>query len=243
MVLAAGGYTPAGVTNTAELFDPTFASFAALAPMISPRWYHTATLLPTGKVLIAGGLTGLNSNTTTNTAELFDPASGTFTALAPPDLGTLNSYSRATPEWEGPDCRRLRGQPQRRHEHGGTVRADEVRNLLFAFSKYGSGIGSDAHQYFIQLTGVGNAQVITVSLSNVSDSIGNSSASVSVPMAVLEGDTTGNGFVNSSDIGATKSHSGEAVTAANFRTDVTANAFLNSSDISLVKSKSGTALP
>ena len=44
------------------------------------RVEFTATLLPTGKVLIAGGYT--NSSGGTNRAELFDPASGTFTATA-----------------------------------------------------------------------------------------------------------------------------------------------------------------
>src|SRR5438093_1915189 len=47
--------------------------------MSSAHYQHTATLLPNGKVLIAGGETG---NGTTNIAELFDPASGTFTAVA-----------------------------------------------------------------------------------------------------------------------------------------------------------------
>src|SRR5207253_8916100 len=40
-----------------------------------------ATLLPNGKVLIAGGST--TSGAILDTAELFDPSSGTFTVLAP----------------------------------------------------------------------------------------------------------------------------------------------------------------
>ena len=62
-------------------------------------------------------------------------------------------------------------------------------------------------------------------------------------MGVLIGDTSANGAVNSSDISQSKSQSGQAVTAANFRQDVTVSGSINSSDISLVKSKSGTALP
>ena len=73
--------------------------------------------------------------------------------------------------------------------------------------------------------------------------IGMSSGNVTVPMAVLIGDTTGNGAVNSSDISQTKSQSGQPVTSLNFRQDVTASGSINSSDISLVKSKSGTGLP
>ena len=66
---------------------------------------------------------------------------------------------------------------------------------------------------------------------------------VSVPMSVLLGDTTADGFVNSADISQTKSQSGQPVGASNFREDVNTDGFLNSADISLVKSKSGTALP
>ena len=106
-----------------------------------------------------------------------------------------------------------------------------------------SAIGSDAHQYVVNLTGVGNAQTITVSLTNVYDSAGNSSPTVSVPVSILLGDTNANGAVNSGDISQTKSQSGTAVTNSNFREDVNADGALNSSDISLVKSKSGTALP
>jgi len=114
-----------------------------------------------------------------------------------------------------------------------------------------SGVGSvatsaidsnDSHNYVVNLTGVANAQAITVTLSNVTDSAGNFSSSVPATMRVLIGDTTGNGFVNSSDIAQTQSQSGQAVTANNFREDVTVNGLINSSDISLVQSQSGTAL-
>jgi hypothetical protein len=102
---------------------------------------------------------------------------------------------------------------------------------------------NDAHNYIVNLTGVTNAQVITVSLSNVTDSAGDFSSAVSASMGVLIGDTNADGFVNSADISQTKSQSGNAVTSANFREDVNTDGFLNSADISLVKSKSGTALP
>ena len=102
---------------------------------------------------------------------------------------------------------------------------------------------SDAHSYIVNLTGVTNAQTITVSVTNVTDSAGNFSSAVSASMSVLIGDTTGDGFVNSADISQTKSQSGQAVTGSNFREDVNADGFINSADISLVKSESGTALP
>jgi hypothetical protein len=44
--------------------------------MTIPRFAHIAALLPNGKVLISGG-----SAATAITAELYDPKSGTFTAI------------------------------------------------------------------------------------------------------------------------------------------------------------------
>lgn len=101
--------------------------------------------------------------------------------------------------------------------------------------------GNSETQVTINLTGVANAQVITVGLFDVTD--GTHNGDVGIRMAVLVGDTTANGTVNVTDISQTKSQSGHAVTADNFRADVTANGVITATDVSLVKSKSGTALP
>jgi YVTN family beta-propeller protein len=102
--------------------------------------------------------------------------------------------------------------------------------------------GNDAHNYIVNLTGVANAQSITVSLNNVADSAGYFSSSIPASMGVLIGDTTGNSAVNSSDIAQTQSQTGQPVTSDNFREDVTANGLINSSDIALVQSMSGTGI-
>ena len=68
--------------------------------------------------------------------------------------------------------------------------------------------GSDAHQYNVSLTGVANAQKITVTLTDVSDSAGNSSEAVSASMVVLIGDVNANGIISNSDVSATKAQVG-----------------------------------
>jgi Dockerin type I domain len=101
--------------------------------------------------------------------------------------------------------------------------------------------GNGTASVAVNLTGVTNAQRITVTLFSVNN--GTSMGDISVPMAVLIGDTNGNGTVNSSDVSQTKLQSGQAVTSSNFREDVNPNGTINSSDVSLVKLRSGTALP
>src|SRR4029077_1068745 len=104
-------------------------------------------------------------------------------------------------------------------------------------------IGSDPHEYIVNLTGVTNAQRLTVTLNNVLDTVGNNSASIAAPMGVLVGDTNADGFTDAVDVSQTKSQSGNAITNSNFREDVNVDGFIDAIDTSLVKSKSGTALP
>jgi hypothetical protein len=56
--------------TSAELYDPTAATFTATGSLSTGRFWHTATLLNTGVVLVAGGQG--------SSAELYYPAVGTF---------------------------------------------------------------------------------------------------------------------------------------------------------------------
>ena len=73
----------AGSSTSAELYDPATESWTATGNMIERRGGHTATLLPNGTVLVAGGANGGGDHHVTRTAELYDPISRTWTGTAP----------------------------------------------------------------------------------------------------------------------------------------------------------------
>lgn len=96
---------------------------------------------------------------------------------------------------------------------------------------------------FVTLTGVGNAQRVTINLANFAATGGSALPSTSLTFGVLEGDANGNQLVNASDIAQTKSRSGQVLDATNFRSDVNCNGTVNSADVSSVKAHSGSGLP
>ena len=60
---------------------PASAAWHATGKMIVPHAYHTATVLPDGRVLVAGGLVNDRlDGKVSDAAELYDPSSGTWTA-------------------------------------------------------------------------------------------------------------------------------------------------------------------
>ena len=83
-VLIVGGVAPQpdgllASLATAEVYDPRTGTFSSTGSMSTPRSDHTATLLPDGRVLIAGGYDFQNSTgDAVQTAELYDPRTGTF---------------------------------------------------------------------------------------------------------------------------------------------------------------------
>ncbi len=87
-VLVAGGwitdphYYPYVAIANSEVYDPSSGQFAPTGNLTIARTSHTASLLPNGTVLIAGGFTTpLNPGDdapVTNTTETFDPRTNTF---------------------------------------------------------------------------------------------------------------------------------------------------------------------
>jgi hypothetical protein len=67
---------------SAELYDPASGTWSNTGSLSAARYMHTTTLLPNGEVLVAGGWVGPDISTALASAELFDPATGTWTATA-----------------------------------------------------------------------------------------------------------------------------------------------------------------
>lgn len=93
----------------------------------------------------------------------------------------------------------------------------------------------------VNLTGVANAQTITLTLFAVND--GSRTADIPLSISFLRGDLNASGTVNASDVGQSKASSGQALTTTNFRADVNASGAINATDVAIVKASSGTSLP
>jgi WD40 repeat protein len=90
-VLVVGGYNTIGdigVLSSTELYDPTAATWTPSVSLNYARNNHTATLLPNGNILVAGG-------TTDGSCELYNQTAGTWVKTA--FLKVARSYHTATP--------------------------------------------------------------------------------------------------------------------------------------------------
>jgi hypothetical protein len=111
-VLVAGGYTKDHIPDgsgfysvpislrSAELYDPATGTWSSTSNLNEQRSFHTATLLPSGKVLVAAGLDWGTpapcpcSATKLDSAELYDPIAGTWQRTA--NLKRARSNQTAT---------------------------------------------------------------------------------------------------------------------------------------------------
>lgn len=89
-----GDFSP-WMTLEAELYDPISGTWSSTAPLYWFRALHTATRLPDGKVLVAGGYRdGIMDPISLAETVIFDPASATWTTAA--DMNQMREGHTAT---------------------------------------------------------------------------------------------------------------------------------------------------
>ncbi|MDD5656243.1 MAG: kelch repeat-containing protein, partial [Elusimicrobia bacterium] len=97
-VLVAGGNDSFGEVGDSYIYDPAddAAGWAAtIAPLSVPRHNHTATLLPNGKVLVAGGAQAIaQMGDPIRYVEVYDPMGSTWTLAG--DLSRARAYHTVT---------------------------------------------------------------------------------------------------------------------------------------------------
>jgi Kelch motif protein len=103
-VLVAGGYNDDGGGHylaSAEVFNPATGAFssAGVGAMSTPRRGAVAAPLPDGRVLVAGGSYDDGTEHFLASAEVFNPATGAFTAVN--DMGAARVRAAAAPLPDG----------------------------------------------------------------------------------------------------------------------------------------------
>jgi Kelch motif len=95
-VLVAGGWAgPSTFLSSAEIYDPATGTFTPTGAMTVRRALAVAAPLPDGRVLVAGGYDGSSGVVYRTGAEVFDPATGTFSASGIGSLATARAAAVA----------------------------------------------------------------------------------------------------------------------------------------------------
>lgn len=86
---------PFTVLRSAQIYDSSTRTFSFTGSLATGRYGHTATLLQNGKVLVVGGFDSYCiCSTPVTTAEIFDPATGSFSPAGTPQVP--RAYHTAT---------------------------------------------------------------------------------------------------------------------------------------------------
>jgi hypothetical protein len=93
----------------------------------------------------------------------------------------------------------------------------------------------------VNLSGVANAQIMWVTLSDVND--GSLTGPVSVPIGVLVGDVNASGRVDAADVSLVRQQTLQSITSLNFRADINASGRIDAADVSIARQQTLTTLP
>jgi hypothetical protein len=111
--------------------------------------------------------------------------------------------------------------------------------LNAALAPVGTAVAASAgNDVIVTLTGVPDAQRLTVGLAGV-----NNALTLSAALGFLVGDVNNSRSVSATDILQVKGRSGQPADSSNFRFDLNASGAVTATDILVVKGRSGTVLP
>ncbi len=105
-----------------------------------------------------------------------------------------------------------------------------------------SGIGSNPKEYEVNLTGVSNAQYVTVTLKGVT-SAGTTDPVISGTMGMLLGDVDATTLVDGNDVSSVQGKTRQVPDANNFRMDVDCSGLIDGNDVSLTQRNTRNGLP
>jgi len=90
-VITAGGFVGQTIVGSVEAYNVTTGKSTLVKSMATPRVYHASAVLNDGKVLVAGGLTGLPpAYASTNTVEIYNPSADIWTTGNPLSVARSN---------------------------------------------------------------------------------------------------------------------------------------------------------
>jgi len=68
-------------TSVTELYDPAAGTWSTTGDIHFARYKHTAELLLDGRIMIAGGIEGGDAGADSDSVEVYDPATGSWTTI------------------------------------------------------------------------------------------------------------------------------------------------------------------
>ena len=237
MWVLGGGRTAPNPATEVDIYNPVCGTWSRGTDFVTPRRNFPADTDGNSRVWLGGGYT-TDGLTPQNTMEIFALPAALSAVSRKLHNGVPFDVNLPLTGPVGVECRNSGGTH--------TIIVTFATSVTVGGATVTCGTGSatasaSGSQVTITLTGVTNAQKITVTLNSVND--GTNSGDVPVSMGVLLGDSNGNGVVNASDVTLVKSQLGGTISAANFREDINLSGTFTASDTSIVKGNLGTALP
>jgi hypothetical protein len=246
-----GGYFSNGrrnrYFNTGGRYDPITDSWLATTMTDAPdsRTGHTAVWTG-GEMIVWGG-----SSDDGHSIQLFNTGGKYCAQAGGADLTLESSFSRKTDRHNSFDVP-LPGVEDRSDNKRfviGFTFNNEVTGADSASTSCGT-IGSvsvdpaDSHTLLVTFNGqTCNQREVTLTLTNVHDTLGNTLASAETSGCFLIGDVNGDGHVGNGDIGNIQGHLGEGTDSTNFRDDINADGRINNQDVQAARAHRRESCP